>query len=169
MQKIIQELTQNPVSVIISVFGILLSIFIYFRSKRKKSLVFFDNSIAIFKNNTPLISNLQVQYKGVEIKNLSITHLAFWNNGNETIRNEDLVENDYFRINVREGSILDSKILYVSNKANNITLANIDEANVNINFQFLDGQQGGVLRIVHTASGLPPKKCSIFNESPKKV
>jgi len=156
MEQYIKEITQSPAfalaSFAVGILGLVLAIVFYRRTKCNKSFSFAHRSIPIFRDSTPLVSKLRVQYEGKDTKNLTLTHMAFWNSGNETIRDIDLVGNDALRVAVEEGTILDAELLFATQKANNISLAKPQEASVDLAFRFLDAQHGGVVRIVHTAT-----------------
>ena len=156
MEHYIREITQSPAfalaSFAVGLLGIILAVVFYRRTKRRKSLSFAHRSIPIFRDSTPLISKLRIQYDGKDTKNLTLTHLAFWNSGNETIRDIDLVDNDPLRVVVEEGSVLDVELLFASQKANSINVAPPHDASVDLSFRFLDAQHGGVVRVVHTAT-----------------
>ncbi|MGB3477924.1 MAG: hypothetical protein WBB67_02055 [bacterium] len=143
-------------SLAIGILGIVLAFVFYRQTKRSKSLSFAHRSIAIFRDSTPLVSKLQVKYKDKDTQNLTLTHLAFWNSGNKTIRDIDLVENDPLRIMVEQGEILDAELLYETQKANAIAVEEPNDQTINLGFRFLDSQHGGVVRVVHTA--ISPRK-----------
>lgn len=156
MEQYIRDLTQSPAfslaSFAVGVLGIILAVAFYHRTKRTKCMSYAHRSIPIFRDSAPLVAKLQVQYDGKSTKNLTLTHVAFWNSGNETIRDIDLVSSDPLRITVEDGSILDAELIYAAQKANGIATTALSSNSADLSFRFLDAQHGGVVRVIHTAT-----------------
>ncbi|MBZ5551141.1 MAG: hypothetical protein LAO21_00365 [Acidobacteriia bacterium] len=138
MEHFISEVAKSGwfsvASFTIGALGIVLAVVFYRRTRRTKTLSFAHRSVSIFRNNTPLISKLQVTYEGKATKTLTLTHLAFWNSGNETIRNIDFVENDALRILIGEGEILDAELLCETHKGNMIVVSEPSDSSVALSF-----------------------------------
>ena len=156
MEQFVGEIAQSGwfslASFFVGTIGIVLAVVFYRRTKRTKTLSFAHRSISIFRDSTPLMSKLQVMYQGKATTNLTLTHLAFWNSGNETIRHIDLVDNDPLHIQIAEGEVLDAELLCETHKANAILVGSPTDASVNLSFKFLDAQNGGAVRVVHTGA-----------------
>ncbi|MEX2410640.1 MAG: hypothetical protein WD607_04590 [Candidatus Paceibacterota bacterium] len=84
------------------------------------------------------------------MNNISISKIAFFNNGQETIKNSDVAATDQIKITVPpEFRILDSEILYQKNKANNFRIEN-SKNEVLILFDYMDYAEGIIIQLLHT-------------------
>jgi len=147
---------EDLVGEIIGVLGILIgfvvSYYFYYRSKREKSpcwAIKSNNLISGFESELP---DLQVLFKAKNLKNLTISKILLWNDGNETISSQDLETINPLRIISKDDAeILDVKVLQINNKSSQIT-TKVDENNnqIKINFDYLDKNQGAVFQVIHT-------------------
>lgn len=80
----------NLTTLILAIIGILLTIYFAAKSRRKKEPKYLMRTISLISSNIKKIKFLNILYKKLEIENLSVTKLAFWNNGKETIRSSDV-------------------------------------------------------------------------------
>ncbi|KND48334.1 MAG: hypothetical protein AB198_02095, partial [Parcubacteria bacterium C7867-003] len=87
------------------------------------------------------INVVEILYRGSKINNLSITRIAIWNQGNETISFSDVAPLNPFKIiALGEAKILDFEIIYKKNEVNNFSLqeVNFNKDEIFINFDFFD-------------------------------
>jgi hypothetical protein len=111
-----QELAKNPLVVLaglaLTTLSVFLAVFFYFRSKREKFPRFFMRSIILVRDLIGKIEALQLLYSGQPIENVTVTKVALWNSGRETITAADIAPADPFVICADEGvTIRDEKIL----------------------------------------------------------
>ncbi len=139
---------------IVAIIGIALTIIFYFKSKRVKSPCYAIKSYNIIKDFVSKFEALEMRYGGQIIKNLTVSKIVFWNAGSETIDKEDIVKADPITINIKDGyKILDQKIIATNNETNNFSLSgSIDQSNVNINFEYIDKNDGIVVQLIHTGN-----------------
>ncbi|AUM88309.1 hypothetical protein ACYJ2V_000215 [Clostridium botulinum] len=158
INAIIDSLSKNPwlavSSFIITILSIILCIVFYYKGKRIKSLKTVIRSINLFKDNGNKIDGLEILYSKSAVPNVTITKIAFWNNGNETIDGSDIANRDPLTIKIKdEFTILESKMIYEKNKSNNIQLRNIEDGKIiEVKFDYLDNKEGGVVQILHTGN-----------------
>jgi hypothetical protein len=135
----------NIIFVFFGILGILSSYYFYKKSRKLKKPVYFQNSVNLIKNNLPKLSNLELLYKGEQINNFTITYLGFWNAGNETINNNDIAS-----VNAQ---ILEFEVMIANNNANNFIVKLNETTNcIEITFDYIDKNDGLVLKIYHTGN-----------------
>ena len=154
----IDNLPQNPWIIIISVFlaliSIILAVIFYFKCRREKSLIFYIKNYSLIKDFVQKIEGLKIEYSGKNINALTITNIAFWNNGTDTINRTDIPSNDVFSITINSNyDILDANITKVINESNNtkIILSENKKA-ITIDFEYLDKNEGFILQLFHNTA-----------------
>ena len=82
----------------------------------------------------------------------SLTKLAFWNSGTETINKIDIVNSDPLRIDGTElNTIVGAKISFTRRNVSNIEVSLIENT-VQLSFDYLDKNDGAIIDIYHTES-----------------
>lgn len=144
----------NLVSLLLAILGIIFTIYFYFKSQKSKMPIYAVRTINLVKEKIQKIETVQILYSGEEVINLSISKIAFWNDGKETINASDIAVNNPLKIDITgEYEILDAEILFQKNKSNDFKLT-INESNTSvlINFDFFDFEEGIVLQVFHTGN-----------------
>lgn len=106
----------------------------------------------VFKESEIAKQNkIKIFYKDNVVKTLTITKLAFWNSGKQTLKyNDHIAEKDPFRIELHEeGEILDYELLY-QKEANDIKPILKDNRIIYIPFNYFSHNEGFVIKIYHT-------------------
>lgn len=157
IEELIMKFLQNSwiifITTTFTIIGIPLSIYLYFKSKKEKSLKFEIKSNNIFKNFESIIENIKVTCEDKNISTLTITKILIWCDGKETIYNTDIATQMPLIIKSKEGKeILEAKIVSSNNQTNNTTLEKLENNNYKINFEFLDNKDGFIIQVVHTGS-----------------
>ena len=101
------------------------------------------------------LERLQTTYNGYPVDSLSVTWLAVWNAGNESIRRSDLAKKDPPSIYAGNGiNLFEMDIVETSAEANNVTLTPVYAPITGsaIGFDFLDPGDGAVFSVVHNGS-----------------
>jgi hypothetical protein len=139
-------------SFIIAIIGIVLAVIFYLKSKKIKSPYYAIRSINLIKDLISKIESLEMLFRGKPIKNLTVTKIAFWNAGNDTINYQDIPHTEPLTINVKEGiEILDAKVLYAKNPANQFSISTSDDNSlIKLQFEYIDNDEGAVIQIIHT-------------------
>lgn len=153
---ILAFINQNPwINIIfycLTTISIPLMIYFYFKSKKNKKPTYAIRTVNLVKEKIKKIKSVEIYYKGQFIDNISVTKIAIWNAGKDTISKTDIAENDLFRIEIsKKFKILDCEILTENNTANGFGLIKKSENKLLINFDYFDRNEGIVLQIYHTA------------------
>lgn len=154
-EELIMKFLQNPwISFILAIFSIIsfmLEIFPKFLNKKRKSLNIEIKSNNIFTNFESIIENVKVTCENKNISTLTITKILMWCNGKETIYDTDITKKMPLLIKTREDvDILEAKVIFSNNQANNVNLEKLENNNYKINFEFLDKKNGFIIQVVHT-------------------
>lgn len=136
---------------VIGIIGIFIGIYTLL-DKKEKLPHYAITSNNIIRDYVSMFKLLDIKYSDQEIKNFTITKIAFWNKGRETISKEDVVKSDPISIRVKEGyNILDKEIIGTNEDTNNFSLQeSVDKSSVDINFDYIDKNNGIVIQILHT-------------------
>src|SRR5690606_19938758 len=142
----------NLVSLFIAVFGIILSIYFYKRSLKIKKPTFLVRTINLVKQNVNKIDSVEILYKGDKIQNLSISKIALWNDGKDTINSNDIAQNSPLLIYIDdEYQILDAEIIFQKNPSNDFKVKLLpDQNSVLISFDYFDYLDGTIINVYHT-------------------
>jgi len=155
MEPIINFFEGNPmlnfISFLIGVIGIILAFIFYYKSLREKKPTFNMITFGLIDNKLSTINNLEIKYNANLVKNLSLTKVAFWNSGKESIRKSDIATNDQLRIVAKNVIIYGFEIIIYS-EVNEIITTLINEELINISFEFLNQNDGIVLNIYHSGN-----------------
>lgn len=150
----------------IAILGIVLAILFYIKSRRYKLPLYVIVSRNVIKNQTPLIPGLSVHFKGQEQNLVTVSHVWFWNQGNETINASDIVGAKPLAIHIAEGvDLLDVQIVKVVDNANGCKMGlpvkqNDGSVLIPIQFDYLDKEDGLVVQIVHNGDAAHKMKVS---------
>lgn len=153
-----QGVANSPVITIggfaLGIIGVVLAIFFYARSKKERVPCFESSSSTLIEGLHKTLDGLQLHYKGTPQERITVTKLAFWNAGKETIDKRDLVEADPVGLVYPSTlNILDIQVTKVSTKSNSVNLGSaVNQGDVcffPINFEYLDNKDYFVLQIVH--------------------
>ncbi len=121
-----------------------------------KRLVWAASSVNLVAKTVAVVKDLTVIHDGEPIPTLSLTRVAVWSAGTQTINNTDLDTADPLAITTTDGArILSTEVVGFSDPATAFDIG-IEERRRKalIRFKFLDKMQGAVVQIAHTgASG----------------
>ncbi|TDM66400.1 hypothetical protein C5B72_02470 [Acinetobacter sp. KU 011TH] len=143
------------ITLVISIFAIILTVFLYFKSKQKYSLNHYVSSnLLINKNDTEKPEEVEILFAGKSVDKLYKTLIYIWNSGNLTIRRTDLETIDKLRISIENNTeVLSMKIIHVTRNVINFSIDNqIDSKNHEIKFDYLDPKDGAVIEVFHTGN-----------------
>lgn len=151
-------LAKNPwltiSSVLVGIVGLILAIGFYLKSRKMKIPCYASRSINVVRDLISKFETLEIRYSGATIENLTITKLAFWNAGQETINNSDIASADPLLVRAKEEyKILDAKVIYARNAPNQFSIA-LEESQklLSLSFDYLDREEGAVIQIIHTGT-----------------
>jgi len=140
------------------VLGIITSYIFHLIQKRRKELSWAIDSTNLIKGYSSLFEKLEIQYGEKKIENLTVSKVAFWNNGNETIDGKDIAIPPFILPTDKTSTkILDTKIIKISTVGNRFEIhKKIDSPFLVLKFDYLDPQQGAVIQIIHTGVSVLP-------------
>ncbi|MCF7838332.1 MAG: hypothetical protein K9N49_06850 [Candidatus Marinimicrobia bacterium] len=139
----------------IAILGLLLTIVFYRKSRRRKLPLFEIARRTLIQNRTPLITGLSVHFKGQEQNVITVAHVWFWNQGDDTINASDIASANPVAISVARGvDLLDVQIIKVVDKANRCEIGEPEQEDdgsflIPLRFDYLDKGDGLVVQIVH--------------------
>lgn len=144
----------NIFATALGILGISSSVITYIKSKKSKRPTYIVRTINLMTKRIKNINILEVLYAGENISNLSVTKIAFWNAGKETIDQSDIADKSPMKIEIKpEYKMLDANILFQKNESNDFNLElSEDKKNISINFDYLDYKEGVVIQILHTGN-----------------
>lgn len=146
-------------SLSIGIIGLFLAILFYRKGKKNKKPIFSIRSYNLVNELSGKIPKLEVLYSGNKINNLTISKIAFWNDGNGTIKNQDIAPADPIKILTDDKiEIFEAEILEKID-ANNFELIDLDNKSKIISFDFLAHNEGAIFKVIH--SGKSSKDISI--------
>jgi len=157
MEQLLSFLNQNQwlnlIFLVLALISILISLFLFFLSKKEKSPLFNVKHLNLVKGHIRKLDRVKITYNNEEVKDLTLTRVSFWNQGKETIDKSDIAQADPLRVQLPEGSILlEASLDYVHNIVNNISIKlSEDRRSLYINFDYLDTSEGCALTIYHSA------------------
>ena len=84
---------------------------------------------------------------------MTITFLAIWNSGNDTICLSDTSGDAPLSVYTADKSqILETKIIYFSNKLNDFKMKKVDKDGFEMSFDYIEKKEGIILKIIHTGT-----------------
>lgn len=134
------------------VLGAILSYYFYRVSLREKKPSWTVRSIVLIEDFCEKFENLKVLYNNENVANLTVSKIAFWNEGRETIDRNDIDTLNHLRISCIDGAkILDAKVLTTNNPSSQFSVnLSDDRDHVLLDFDYIDNKQGSVIQVVHT-------------------
>jgi hypothetical protein len=154
MKSILNFFDNNPwlnlLFLILSILSIILAYYFYYQSKKEKKPVFNSKTISLFLVNSIIAKKIDIRYNGDLINNLSLTKIAFWNAGKESIRGDDIAPNAPFLIIAPEDVTIYGVEIVDQNMVNNFILDKVDEHKIKVHFDFIDFNDGVIINIFHS-------------------
>ena len=145
------------VGVVGTISSIVLAVLFYKLSRPPRLLAYATRTFRVLPRARTKLQGLQITYYGYPVESLSVTRLAVWNAGNESIRRSDLPASDRPVIYGGGGlKIFETAVIETSAAANNVGLTLVDHPVVGsaIGFDFLDPGDGAVFSVVHDGNKL---------------
>ena len=147
----------NPLLTLITLFlaivGIILACYFYRKSRKTKKPTFAIRSLNLVRNFKSKLKELELRYAGQEVEDLTISRVAFWNNGTDTMHSNDIANADPLRVVINPiYEMLDVEVICVNKNANQFRTAKSEKqkSEFKILFDYLDKHDGGVIQIIHT-------------------
>ncbi len=141
----------NISSIVIGLSGIFIGVYFYNKRKKIKKPVFLKKTTELLPIDSLSIDKIGFTYDEKKVEKLSVTKLAFWNEGRDTIRKADIVKKAPLVIATHEEIELYDYSVEILNSDNNIIITEIENC-LHIEFDFLDQFDGFVLTIFHNGN-----------------
>ncbi|AKA36224.1 hypothetical protein [Flagellimonas lutaonensis] len=169
----------NLIFLALTIISIVLTIFFYFKSKKKKTPTYLMKTFNLLKNKVSAIDKITIHYSKKPVKNLSVTMFSFWNHGNDVINYSDVSPKNPISLRTLNNTyILDARFLFLKNEANNFKFEiSEDKEMVTIFFDYFYRNEGFKMEIYHTGTSgqdieldgslkhLPKIKSAEYNDS----
>lgn len=137
----------------LGIMSLLLTLYLYNKSRKYKKINYAKKSHTLIYNFNPNIDKLSLKYGETLVKNVTITFLAIWNSGNETIYLSDTSGDAPLSVYTADKKqVLETKIIYFSNKLNAFKIKKIDKDGFVMSFDYIGKKEGIILKIVHTGT-----------------
>lgn len=140
------------------VLGILASAIIYFRTRRYQQPAYYKSSIRWYDGANVPHKDIKLTFRGKDIARFTITHLAFWNAGNQTIRESDFAPASPLRLIIPDDvEAFDIRITAATAPEIRASLDSPEaiEAGANkeipVHFDYLDAEDGFSIQVIHDA------------------
>lgn len=124
----------------------------FLKSKREKRPCFSVKTFRLVEDELNKIEVVEILYRGQRVENLSLSKLALWNRGNDTINATDIAPTDPLKIVLSDSyKLLAAEIIYVKTKANNFSiLQDLEKGEIKIDFDYFHTNEGVMIQIYHT-------------------
>jgi hypothetical protein len=156
------QLIINPyvgfVGTVFGVIGVLISINFYFRTRQFQQPAYYKSSLRWYDGSNIPHNDIRLTFRGKEISRFTITHLVFWNAGNQAIRESDFAPASRLRLTLPEDAeIFDIRIIAVTASEIRASLdspetieAGIEKV-IPVHFDYLDGNDGFCIQVIHNS------------------
>ena len=155
---------------LLGLLGVSFALYQIFKSRGPKLSSQYIGQALIRGDSSDLPGGLQIIYEEQPVSNLSVTQVALWNRGSSSIRGSDIVASDPLAISFGNGAeILKADVVKLTRPAINVS-AEPDKASRSrmlITFEFLDPEDGALLKIWHTGPDPKPKLVGTIVGVPK--
>lgn len=151
MKEIVSEFLHNPLSIGLTVLGIVISYVLWRRGLQRKRISFQKQKYTLIRNNEKRFDKIKLMYDSKEVDSVAVTNIAIWNSGTVLINGSDMVQNRELRIKYKE-KILDVKILGCVDETNGYEIKLLNENEAVISFDYSNTGEGAVFQIIHVES-----------------
>ncbi|MDY6857636.1 MAG: hypothetical protein SWO11_23635 [Thermodesulfobacteriota bacterium] len=146
-------------SFVLAVVGVILTIHFYRKGRRQRAISYARQSDTLVEDLSDRFPKLLISFGGENISALTVSRIAVWNSGTESIRGNDISQSDPLRIILPEGTkLLSSEITSKTKEANSFSLHHDVEGNViTLSFEYVDPDDGIVINLIHSGSKRDPE------------
>ena len=141
------------IGIVLTVIGLYLS----FKGWKRKKPTYVIRSNNIFSGLEHTIPDVEVKFPGYgsPVKALTVTKIAFWNAGTETINRQDVVKYNPLSLRAKSGVvILSVSVIERTISFNKLECGfNRERTEATITFDYLDHNEGALIQIFHSGTG----------------
>ena len=139
---------------ILGILGIILAIYFYAVSRTSRDLVYFVHPVKTAVVQANQTSKISVQLEGEPVtEEVSAAQIAIWNNGKESIREENLLTSGLLFVETGEDNpIIEAKVLKVTrDKVVNLILdqSKIGVGQLGVKWAILEQHDGAILQLIY--------------------
>ncbi len=150
------ELLVGIIGTSVSIVAIALAIFYGIKATKEKKAVWAYSTYRYIGKGTGAPPELKVSFGNIEVEQVCITRIIFFNKGREVIRKNDITEK--IAISLPEVIILRAPIVYCISKAQNKFALEQKGQSVFLDFEYLGHYDGAAIEILHNGnSDIKPK------------
>jgi hypothetical protein len=148
----------NVLGIFLGAAGIGAAWIFYRKSIKARRLTYYVSTEILIDRLQSRFENLKVQYGSATLTTFAVSKVYIWNDGRETIRRDDIPKSNSIRLLAPAAAqLLDAKLLFQTDEANAFLLRLEASSNsVQLEFDYIDFRQGGVIQLLHTSSGKDP-------------
>lgn len=161
------------VGTLVGIVSLIAALVMYFKSRQRTGLSFAYRGERLLGATTDgLPAEITMHYRGEVIPRLTRSLLVFWNSGEKTIIDSDIVKGDPLRLAVgNDGEILSISLLRSSRDVNEISIARSadNRSEATIAFSFLDACDGAVIEVLHTSEQRAPQFLGTLRGLPQGI
>lgn len=148
------------ISSLTTIVSAILAILFYYRGKKEKRPVFNHQTTSIIDPRLTKLRNLEITFGKIPINNLSLMKFAFWNAGKQSILRSDIAPSSPILLRFPESiTVYDLEITFQT-PANNFSASKIDKHTLRFDFDFMDYNDGFIVKVFHNGKGLIPPTIS---------
>lgn len=142
----------------LGVLGIAFALYQIFKSRGARLYYQFIGQNILNGGSNDVPGGLEVVYENKKLQNLSLSQIILWNGGSASVRGDDLIDSDPLSIKFGDDAeIVKFSIEKFTRKAisPNLLLSE-DQVSILIGFEFLDQNDGFLIKVWHTAINSKP-------------
>lgn len=154
LDRLLRNPVVNAIAWIATVLGLILSIYFYVRSTKKRDLVYYVNPAQAIVVKTGESSGLHVFYGSHELtSDVTAAQIAVWNQGNDSIRPDNVLEQVAIRTKPSV-PILEASIRKKSRDVIDVSLdqSRLSDGVVGVRWNILEQNDGAVIQIVYAGA-----------------
>ncbi|MFI3259916.1 MAG: hypothetical protein R3Y16_07460 [Rikenellaceae bacterium] len=142
----------NIIILVFAIVGIAASFYFYKKSNRHTSATYMVRTIQLINDAVKKLPVIDMLCDGKPVRSLSISKIALWNDGSDTINSDSIAKNNTLRVIIdKRYEILGADIQYEKNPSNDFSISlSEDGHSVKIDFDYFDREEGVVLQLYHT-------------------
>ncbi|MGZ3240519.1 MAG: hypothetical protein ACXWJK_09160 [Burkholderiaceae bacterium] len=142
---------------IIAVIGIVLSLILYFKSKKERVPCYEVSCSTLIDGMHRVLEGLEVRYRDQPQSRITVALVTLWNAGRETIDRNDFVPASPISIMFSSAAeILDVRVAVTSSEGNIVHIGEpkktASQVEIPLDFEYLDHNDYFVIQIVHNGS-----------------
>ena len=143
------------------ILGVAISIIFFIRSRRFQIPAYYKKTIHWYDGKSVPHDDIKMTFRGENITRFTISHIAFWNAGNQTIRISDFASASPLRLKIpKEIDLYDVRLTGTTTNeiGAQISLPDPDilkagkEKEIPVIFDYLDENDGFLIQIIHNGN-----------------